>query len=99
MTCTISGLSDDQSAITWQKSKLSDLSSVEGYTVVIGSWVDGSQISTLTVKASQNIADTVFTCVVTPSDGVGQPTEASLNVFGKMSIVCTFWLYNIYTLH
>ena len=82
LSCSISGISA-AATVLWKKSGTADLSdSIAGHTVVAGIFESGAQVSTLTLTAAVNTADTTFTCDVTPSEGTAQSTEVSLNVFG-----------------
>ena len=87
LSCSISGISA-AATVLWKKSGTPDLSnSIAGHTVVAGNFGSEAQVSTLTLTAAVNIADTTFTCDVTPSGGTAQSTEVTLNVFGKSSSI------------
>ena len=82
LSCSISGISAAATVI-WRKTGTADLSdSIAGHTVAVGNFESEAQVSTLTLTAAVNTADTTFTCDVTPSGGTAQSTEVTLNVFG-----------------
>ena len=93
LSCSISGISA-AAAVLWKKSGTPDLSnSIAGHTVAAGNFGSEAQVSTLTLTAAVNIADTTFTCDVTPSGGTAQSTEVTLNVFGMF--IETFFILKI----
>ena len=53
-----------------------------GYTVEQGTFGINTQTTTLALTAVVNTADTMYTCVVTPSGGTAGSTLVQLNVFG-----------------
>ena len=88
MTCSISGISAAPITVVWKKTGSVDLSNVAGYTVVAGTFNDGTktQTTTLALTGAVNKADTVYTCDVTPSGGTVQSTQVTLNVFGEFNL-------------
>lgn len=83
LTCIISGISKAQTDVIWKKKGSDNLSTVKGYGVDIGTFTDGRQSTTLTLDGSINVADTTYTCDVTPTaGGTAQSTDVRLSVFG-----------------
>ena len=72
----------------WKKSGSDDLASVDGYSVAVGTFNSGAQVSTLELTTAVNDEDMVYTCDVTaPGAGqTAQSTTVTLNVFGNTKI-------------
>ena len=88
LSCVISDITA-VAAVVWSKtgSGNSDLSSVTGYTVAQGTHSTNTQTSTLALTAAVNIADTTFTCAVTPSGGTAGTITMESNVFSKYNFI------------
>ena len=98
LSCSISGISA-AATVLWKKSGTPDLSnSIAGHTVAAGNFESEAQVSTLTLTAAVNTADTTFTCDVTPSGGTAQSTEVTLNVFGMFTKTVFINIKFIFTL-
>ena len=82
LSCVISDITA-VAAVVWSKTGNKDLSSVTGYTVAQGTYNTNTQTSTLALTAAVNIADTTFTCAVTPSGGTAGMITMESNVFSK----------------
>ena len=82
LSCSIVGVSGTAS-VTWKKTGKANLSGESGYTVEVGTWFNGDQVSTLAVDSAQG--DTTYTCdVAAPGPtSPAQSTEVTANVFGN----------------
>ena len=89
ISCVVSGITQQLNTVVWQKPNNGGTIShdVDGYKIVEGSYDSDtkSQTTILTIPADKNIADSVYTCVIT-SDEHGKsadPTSVNSNVFSK----------------
>ena len=82
LSCVITDITE-LAVVVWSKIGVADLSSESGYTVLQGTYGSNTQTTTLALTIAVNIADTTYTCKVTPDGGTeGQITMES-NIFGK----------------
>ena len=92
ISCTVTGLTEELGLTKWTTSEDVDVTSLEGYTVVPGSFEVDTQTTTLTVPADKNNNDATYWCVITSTEhGVTeQKTEVTSKVFSKY---CNLKLY------
>ena len=85
ISCVITGIAA-KATVSWHTS--SGEVSGNNFTPVEGTYSNGKQTSTLTVKGTQVTADTAYTCRVTsgslPDSGYSE-TTVNLNVYGKFN--------------
>ena len=93
ISCVVSGITQQLNTVTWQKPGGTDTIThdVDGYLIEVGTYDSGtkSQTTILTIPADKNIADSVYTCVIT-SDEHGKssnPTSVNSNVFSKFFFI------------
>ena len=88
ISCVVNGLTKQLDTVTWEKpSGVGITHNVDGFLIEVGTFdVDTkSQTTVLTIPASQNTADSVYTCVITSAEH-GQSshrTDVNSNVFSK----------------
>ena len=84
LSCVITGLTA-KATVSWRTS--SGEVSGNNFTPVEGTYSNGKQTSTLTVKGTQVTADTAYICRVTSGslpDSGHSDTTVNLNVYGKV---------------
>lgn len=87
LSCVITGAAS-KVKVKWL-SGTAELESNDNFTPTEGTYSDGKQTSTLTVKGSQVSTDTTYTCRVTsgeyPNSGYRDKT-VNLNVYGRFRL-------------
>ena len=86
LSCIVGGLSRPLDKVRWTKSDNTDITSgQDGYIIDIEIFNGGSQTTTLTVTAHQNIQDTTYNCVISSNehDATDRSTTVNLKVFSK----------------
>ena len=84
ISCVITGLGAT-ATVTWTDSDGNALPGDTDFTATEGTSTDGSQTTTLLVKAAEVTADTVYTCTVTSAtwpDSGSSDTTVNLDVYG-----------------
>ena len=82
ISCKITGLAEQLDTVTWEKPGGGAITHNEdGYQIDVGIYESGSksQTTVLTIPAVKNIADSVYTCVVSE-----RRTDVNSNVFSKL---------------
>ena len=87
ISCVISGITQQLDTVVWRKDGTDVTTTTTGgnYFVSPGTYGSNSQITTLSVKAAANTADSTYTCAITSNEWLvtNQQTNVILNVFGK----------------
>ena len=89
ISCVVSGITQQLNTVTWEKPDGAGAitHTQEGFLVDVGTYNSGtkSQTTILTIPADKNIADNIYTCVITSNEhGVtSQKTGVNSNVFSK----------------
>ena len=100
ISCTFTGLTKKLDSISWIKSDGTRVSFLDNFEENIGEYNEetNSQITTLTVSGSENIADTVFICQFTSLEWArvdDRSVSAPVNVFGKLELMtCLLFEHN-----
>ena len=91
ISCVVNGLTEQLDAVAWEKPNLGGeiTDGAEGYQIDGGAYQEGShsQTTILTVPAAKNVADAVFSCVITSNEhGKSvEKTAVKSAVFSKYS--------------
>ena len=89
ISCKVTGLTKVLDEVKWTKSDNSEITSddFDGFVTDTGSFSGDTQITTLTVPASQTDVDKTYNCVITSDEhGVTEKiTAVNLKVFSKLS--------------
>jgi hypothetical protein len=86
ISCTVSGLTEQLTAVKWTKSDGATVTSgQDGITIDPGSHSGSSQTTTLTVTGPNNNQDTTYNCIVTSKepDFPYRSKVVNLKVFSK----------------
>ena len=91
ISCVVMGLSKQLDTVAWEKpGDIVITNGQDGYVIVTGTFDSStkSQTTILTIPVSENIADQVYTCVITSNEhGItAQKTNVNSKVFSKCRI-------------
>ena len=92
LSCVVSDLTEQLYTVVWEKPSGADVvtHNVDGYLIEVGTYdsTTKSQTTVLTIPAENNTADSVYTCVVSPSkqEKIAYKSDVSSNVYSKLRI-------------
>ena len=95
LSCVVSDLTEQLYTVVWEKPNGAGVvtNNEDGYLIEVGTYdsTTKSQTTVLTIPADNNTADSVYTCVVSPSEHekIAYKSDVSSNVYSKLRIAST----------